>query len=978
MAGSQGITRSTSGNSGPGGNTGATKKYVDANIKVTPNDINEVGNPHTFTVEVNALVDATGLVPSGFAITPSVSPTPDTTNTNTCATPTVSANGLTATCTITINNSQPGVFEADASATVCFAGLTQSPATACVPPVAGSQGITRSTSGNSGPGGNTGATKKYVDGKITVTPNDINEVGNPHTFTVTATALVDATGLTPSSIAITPSVSPAPGSISDTCATPTISVDGLTATCTITINNNTPGVFEADASAVFTFTGLTPGGTFTRDTAGNSGPGGNTGATKKYVDAYVTVVPNDINEVGNSHTFTCTATALVGNTGLTPSSFTLGCTVSPTPDSQTNTCASPTISANGLSASCTLTISNNASGVFTANASASICFTGLTDPASGCLTRDTDPATAPTSGPGGSGPVTKKYVDGFATVTPDDINGIGESHTFTCSTTALVDATGLAPSSITLGCTVSPAPTSQSNTCSTPTISNGGKTATCTLTITNNTPGTFTANAAATLCFTGLTDPAGGCFSRDTNPATATIAGPGGSGPATKVYVDGSLKWFKVDDLGQPQGGATFQVCQTHSYNSDTGVFTAITPVCVSVTDNSAPDTDATAGTFQLLHLYLGRYTVHETAAPPGFIADPDTVTVDLTMVKTGPTTDDPTARNKTITLAFVNTLGSLAWEKRDGSVPAPHPLQGGATFQVTPNPFYCRTPSGSDPLVVADNGPNDSDPDNGQFSLLRVCLNPDGSARTYTITETIAPSGYLFDLDVTRTRTVSAAAPNQVVGSPLTAPPSTDDEGTRDASGQCTDNMCDFHNRKPPTEIAHTQATCQDFIGGLPPSLQFTEMTYGIRQGTITNTSPGVFFAFTQTIVGSGTGALTMSFAESTDAPGGFSVAGGDWVVAGGFVRMYQVVNGSCVQVTNNITCTGTTGASPSCTFDPAGNVTPGTYVYQVKYQASGSLVGKVPCPGVGGSAPQCNYTFTPTVNGVTQSSDSFLFRKR
>ena len=27
------------------------------------------------------------------------------------------------------------------------------------------------------------------------------------------------------------------------------------------------------------------------------------------------------------------------------------------------------------------------------------------------LTRDTDPATAPTSGPGGSGPVTKQYVD---------------------------------------------------------------------------------------------------------------------------------------------------------------------------------------------------------------------------------------------------------------------------------------------------------------------------------------------------------------------------------------------------------------------------------------------------------------------------------------------------------------------------------------------------------------------------------------
>src|SRR5207247_474639 len=139
------LSRSTTGTSGPGGNTGATKKYVDANIKVTPNDINEVNNPHTFTVEVNALVDATGLTPSSFAITPAVVPTPDTTNTNTCASPTVSANGLTATCTITINNSQPGVFDADASASVCFAGLTHRAGAARV----------RRTAGRPGHGGNT-------------------------------------------------------------------------------------------------------------------------------------------------------------------------------------------------------------------------------------------------------------------------------------------------------------------------------------------------------------------------------------------------------------------------------------------------------------------------------------------------------------------------------------------------------------------------------------------------------------------------------------------------------------------------------------------------------------------------------------------------------------------------------------------------------------------------------------------------------
>ena len=37
-------------------------------------------------------------------------------------------------------------------------------------------------------------------------------------------------------------------------------------------------------------------------------------------------------------------------------------------------------------------------------------------------------------------------------------------------------------------------------------------------------------------------------------------------------------------------------------------------------------------------NLILGRYTVHETIAPPGYALDPDTVTVDIT---TGDTTGD-------------------------------------------------------------------------------------------------------------------------------------------------------------------------------------------------------------------------------------------------------------------------------------------------------------------------------------------------
>jgi hypothetical protein len=261
------------------------------------------------------------------------------------------------------------------------------------------------------------------------------------------------------------------------------------------------------------------------------------------------------------------------------------------------------------------------------------------------------------------------------------------------------------------------------------------------------------------------------------------------SDDAVKIFVDGSLRWFKHDDQGQLLGGATFEVCRTHNWNSETDSMDDITDDCVSVLDDNAPDTDPTPGEFQLDDLILGRYTVQETAAPAGWILDPDTVTVDLWLDDP----DDPATRNKTISEAFVNTLGMISWEKRLLTPTTPHPLQSDATFEVSPNPFFCRG-AGSDPLVVADDtdtivGPGpDMDPDGGQFKLNRVCTG------TYTITETVIPIGTQPDPDVTRVITVSDGTPNASIGSE-----NVDDEGTRDLiTGECTDDQCDFHNLPP------------------------------------------------------------------------------------------------------------------------------------------------------------------------------------
>ena len=50
----------------------------------------------------------------------------------------------------------------------------------------------------------------------------------------------------------------------------------------------------------------------------------------------------------------------------------------------------------------------------------------------------------------------------------------------------------------------------------------------------------------------------------------------------------------------------------------------------MTVADNGAVDADADNGEFRMSGLSLGRYAVRETIAPPGFVADPDTVIVEL------------------------------------------------------------------------------------------------------------------------------------------------------------------------------------------------------------------------------------------------------------------------------------------------------------------------------------------------------------
>ncbi len=300
------LTRQTgdglSSDSGP-----ATKNYVDASIAITPStSTNEVGNAHTFTVTVTAMPGlATPVVFN--SITVSVTPTPDITNTNTCASPTV--NGNVATCTVTINNSTAGTFTINASATVTMGGTA----------------VTRSTSGNSGPGGSGSATKNFVDANITISPLSANNnVGQPHTFTITVTQF-PASATPATSVNVTYVLTGTPSSLNGTCGTTgsvTLSFGGgNVASCTLIINSTTPQTFTLNATATLTIGGVT----LTRST-GDAKSGDSGGAVKNYLAGQIQVIKNTLppsidGTFGYTDNFSIPAVSTTGGTGSQLSGF---------------------------------------------------------------------------------------------------------------------------------------------------------------------------------------------------------------------------------------------------------------------------------------------------------------------------------------------------------------------------------------------------------------------------------------------------------------------------------------------------------------------------------------------------------------------------------------------------------------------------------------------------------------------------------
>src|SRR5439155_1622203 len=157
---------------------------------------------------------------------------------------------------------------------------------------------------------------------------------------------------------------------------------------------------------------------------------------------------------------------------------------------------------------------------------------------------------------------TVNVVDASISIAPDDVNEVGQSHTFVVTVTQSINGASSAAAGASVTVTLTNANGAASNPAGpfTGTTDSNGQ---FQVTFTSNSAGTVTGHAAADVVFSG--------------PPTVTVhretdSTHGSSGDAVKTFVAGSLRWLKIDgDTNQPLAGATFVVTATGGTAASSG-----------------------------------------------------------------------------------------------------------------------------------------------------------------------------------------------------------------------------------------------------------------------------------------------------------------------------------------------------------------------------------------------------------------------
>ncbi len=589
----------------------------DGSVSISGTATNRVGTAHTFTVSAtqstgggtvaatNGHVDVTLTgsdgITAGDIVVDATASTCDDAGDN------LNASGQ---CTITFTSSETGKVTGHASVAIDLGGgstLTRDtdPATTTI---------------GAGPNGSqTPAVKTYVDATIDITGDGTNRVGVSHSFTATVKAdSGDGSGfvaVNAQSVSIQKVDALGAASVPAGTQGCTTNASGI---CSVTFTSNSTGTTTGTASATVSVGGISFGIT----TANDAAVVGNESVLKTWVDATIDITGDDANRVGDPHVFTVTVKKdiganngfvnVVGQVVTVTLADTNGATavVDDTPDTDT-TCDDGT----NASGQCVVKFSSATTGVTTGTASATVSVAGIS-----LSINTTDDAAVI-----GNEDATKAWVNARIGLVGNDTNSIKETHTFTVTLQKDPSANGgyIAANGEDVDVTLTDAAgavhilDTTNTTCDVPADAHDGAgtdvNGQCVVIFTSNTTGTVTGSATSNLTVETVQ------MTVNTGDATSTTAAT-----VVKIFVDGSLRWLKHDGDGNLLGGATFQVCRTHTLNSGTSVYVDTADVCVTVYDAdngtaTAPDTDVTAGEIEVIDLVLGRYTVRETIPPAGY-----------------------------------------------------------------------------------------------------------------------------------------------------------------------------------------------------------------------------------------------------------------------------------------------------------------------------------------------------------------------
>jgi hypothetical protein len=360
-------------------------------------------------------------------------------------------------------------------------------------------------------------TNRFFGANIQLSPlTASDQVGDTHTVTITVNALGGTLDPGPHQMSASTDFGSFVGP--NTC---TYTGGGVSASCTVAITSAATGTSTVSAAGTIPVSGAA----FTRTTgtALNTAAGGSGNATKNWVNANIRIGQGtDTNAVGTTHTLTI-AVAASGQI-IDPGTHTITASIVSGPGGfvgNANTCTYT----GGVASSkgCLVVITSTTAGDTVVQATADVPINGAP------ITVTT--GTAANTAAGGSGNVTKHWVDASISLDPlTDADEVGDLHTLTVKIAAVNGTLDAGPHTATLTKLSGPGDIKPLNPCTYP---GGGTSATCIFVTQGNDAGTDTYSASSDIPVSGQT------ITRTTGDPANTAAG--GSGVATKNWVDARI-----------------------------------------------------------------------------------------------------------------------------------------------------------------------------------------------------------------------------------------------------------------------------------------------------------------------------------------------------------------------------------------------------------------------------------------------------